>query len=164
MTPPTLPSSTSAPSTASGAQPATPTGSDGLPNPPNTSANQPEPTTPAQQPPSAEPAQQPSSGEEREKDINFASARKAQDLYKLTERIIGKSGITMTAELVARVAVMVSLISYYSRHTSDIRCSVGSLSSSTTVRTIGPRSMRTSRRFARRQARVVTQSLGWIGE
>jgi hypothetical protein len=43
-----------------------------------------------------------------EKQIDSGSARKAWDLYKLTERIIGKSGVTMTAELVARVAIMVS--------------------------------------------------------
>jgi hypothetical protein len=41
--------------------------------------------------------------------IDPKSARRCSDLYQLTDRIIGKSGITMTAELVARVAIMVSL-------------------------------------------------------
>jgi hypothetical protein len=36
-------------------------------------------------------------------------ARRCLDLYQLTNQIIGKCGITMTAELVARVAIMVSL-------------------------------------------------------
>jgi hypothetical protein len=41
--------------------------------------------------------------------INPKSARRCSDLYQLTNRIIGKSGITMTAELIARVSIMVSL-------------------------------------------------------
>jgi hypothetical protein len=53
------------------------------------------------EPPQSEPDSEPTK-------LDLESARACSDLHKLTERIIGKSGVTMTAELIARVAIMVS--------------------------------------------------------
>jgi hypothetical protein len=39
--------------------------------------------------------------------INEDAGKKCWSLYKLTERAIGKSGVTMTLELVAHLAIMV---------------------------------------------------------
>jgi hypothetical protein len=53
------------------------------------------------EPPQSEPDSKPTK-------LDLEAARACSDLFKLTECIIGKSGVTMTAELIAHVAIMVS--------------------------------------------------------